>query len=204
MARATINEHPDRGRIEFDLARGVPVRAVAKKYCVNIHACYRLLKKLPPQLRAAHMGARLKAGADLEKLRLDESEGLLQNIATQRARLLLMQDSAMEAGDHSTATMIAGRILQSIELAGKYLGEFAQHQIRTTVSVLISPEYLEFRAALLRALAPFPEARRAVAVAMHAIEAKSAAAGPAIVNPKFKLQTPVDGTVIEHETSHAL
>ena len=74
MARATINEHPDRGRIEFDLARGVPVRAVAKKYGVNMHALYRLLKKLPPQLKAAHMGARLKAGTDLEKLRPDESE----------------------------------------------------------------------------------------------------------------------------------
>jgi len=203
MARATINEHPDRGRIEFDLARGVPVRAVAKKYGVNVHALYRLLKKLPPQLRAAHMGARLKAGADLEKLRLDESEALLQNIATQRARLLLMQDSAMDAGDYNTAALLAGRILQSVELAGKYLGEFAQHQIRTTVSVLISPEYLEFRAALLRALAPYPDARRAVAVALHAIEAKSAAAGPAIVNPKFELQAPIDGTVIEHEASHA-
>jgi hypothetical protein len=39
MARPTINEHPDRGRIEYDLARGVPVRAIAKKYDVNIHAC---------------------------------------------------------------------------------------------------------------------------------------------------------------------
>jgi hypothetical protein len=29
-----------------------------------MHACYRLLKKLPPQLKAAHEGARLKAGAD--------------------------------------------------------------------------------------------------------------------------------------------
>jgi hypothetical protein len=203
MARATINEHPDRGRIEFDLARGVPVRAVAKKYCVNIHACYRLLKKLPPQLRAAHMGARLKAGADLERLRLDESEALLQNIATQRARLLLMQDSAMDAGDHNTAALLAGRILQSIELAGKYLGEFAQHQIRTTVSVLISPEYLEFRAALIRALASYPDARRAVALALHAIEAKSATAGPATISPKHELQSPMDGTMLEHEASHA-
>ncbi len=151
------------------------------------------------------MGARLKAGADLEKLRLDESEALLQNIATQRARLLLMQDCAMDAGDHNTAALIAGRILHSIEPAGKYLGEFAQHQIQTTVSVLISPEYLEFRAALMRALAPFPEARHTVAVALHAIEAKSAAAGPATANPMYvsPLPAPIGGTVLEHEASHA-
>jgi hypothetical protein len=174
MPRATIDLHPDRGRIEFDLARGVPVRTIANKYSVNLHVLYRYRKKLPPQLRAAHMGARLKAGADLEKLRLDESEALLQNIATQRARLLLMQDSAMDAADHHMAALIAGRILQSIELAGKYLGEFAAHQVRTTVSVLISPEYLEFRTALMRALAPYSEARRAVAMALHTVEAKAA------------------------------
>jgi hypothetical protein len=48
MARATINEHPDRGRIEFDLARGVPVRAVAKKYdCAWMKAkrCCRTLRR---------------------------------------------------------------------------------------------------------------------------------------------------------------
>jgi hypothetical protein len=194
MPRATIDLHPDRARIEFDLARGVPVRTIANKYSVNLHVLYRYRKKLPPQLRAAHMGARLKAGADLEKLRLDESEALLQNIASQRARLLLMQDAAMDAADHHMAALIAGRILQSIELAGKYLGEFAQHQIRTSVSVLIQPEYLEFRTALMRALEPYPEARRAVAIALHTVEAKAATPPTPAA-----LQAPV----IEHEASHA-
>lgn len=201
MARTTINEHPDRGRIEFDLCRGVPPRTVAKKYSVGLHACYRLLKRLPPQLKAAHMGARLKAGADLEKLRIEESEGLLQNLATQRARLLLCQDSALDAGDAAKVAYIANVIHRNLELVGKYLGEFAQHQIHTTVGVLISPEYLEFRAALMRALAPYPDARRAVAVALHGIEAKSA--DPATVNPKYELQAPIEGMVLEHEAAHA-
>jgi hypothetical protein len=192
MARPTINDNPDRPRLEYDLARGVPPRTVAKKYRVNVHACYRLLKRLPPQLRAAHMGARLKAGADLEKLRLDESSGLLQNLATQRARLLLCQDSALEVGDVAKVGYIAGVIHRNLELVGKYLGEFAQHQIRTTVSVLIQPEYLEFRASLMRALAPYPEARRAVAVALHSIEANSA-------DPERALPAPI----IEHEAAHA-
>ena len=84
-----------------------------------------------------------------------------------------MQNSAMEIGDHAKVALLAGRILQTVELAGKYLGEFAQHQIRTTVSVLIQPEYLEMRAALVSALAPYPDARRAVTAALHAIEARS-------------------------------
>jgi hypothetical protein len=198
MARTTINEHPDLPRIQFDLCRGVPVRVVAKKYGVNMYACYRLLKRLPPQLKAAHMGARLKAGADLEELRLNESEALLINIASQRARLLICQDSALEAGDHHMVALIAGRILQSIELAGKYLGAFAEHQIRTSVSIMIQPEYLEFRAALMQALAPYPDARRAVAMALHKVEAKSA--DPATAKMPMALPAPI----IEHGASHAL
>src|SRR5262249_45962879 len=147
--QSKIVEHVDRGRIEYDLARGVPVARVARKYNVSKDACYRYLKKMPPQLKAAHLGKLLRAGADLEKLRFDESEGLLQNLATQRARLLLLQDAAMDTENGQLATQVSGAIHRNLELVGKYLGEFAQHQIRTTVSVLVQPEYLELRASLV-------------------------------------------------------
>jgi hypothetical protein len=159
-ARSSIAKHPDRPRIEHDLARGVPVRQLAKKYGVTTFTLYRFRKKMPPQMRAKHLGARLKAGADLEKLRIDESEGLLQNLAQQRARLLMLQDSSVEVGDRREATFIAGEIHRNLKLVGQYLGEFAQHQIKTNISVLISPEYLELRSKLMRALARSP--RRAV------------------------------------------
>ena len=77
------------------------------------------------------------------------------------------------------ATQIAGAIHRNLELVGKYLGEFAQHQIRTTVSVLVQPEYLQMRAALVRALQPYPDARAAVAAMLHQIESKAAERPPA-------------------------
>jgi hypothetical protein len=61
---------------------------------------------------------------------------------------------------------------------GQYLGELQQHSTRTTVSVLVSPEYLQLRNALLRALGPFPEARRAVAAAIHEVENGAACGTP--------------------------
>jgi hypothetical protein len=174
MAGAKITEHPDRGRIEHDLAAGVSVRAIAKKYKgVNIKQLYRLRTKLPPQLKAKAMAKRLKAGVDLEQLRLDESEGILQNLSMQRCRLLVCQDHAIDTGDIMAAGHLSGHIHRNIELVGKYLGEFAQHQIKTTISILIQPEYLELRAALMRALAPFPDARHSVATALHVIEARA-------------------------------
>jgi hypothetical protein len=169
-----VVDHPDRGRIEYDLGRGTPVRALSRKYGLSIHSLYRFRAKMPPQLRAKHMGARLKAGADLERLRLDESENILQNLALQRARLLLSQDRALEVGYGREVTYIAGEIHRNIKLVGQYLGEFAQHQIKTSVSVLISEEYLQMRTDLMRVLAKYPDARREVAAALHAREALAA------------------------------
>jgi hypothetical protein len=46
----------------------------------------------------------------------------------------------------------------------------------SVTNVLILPAYVELRVELTRALAPFPEARQAVAAALHRPEANSAAA----------------------------
>jgi hypothetical protein len=170
VTRSKIDEHVDRGRIEYDLARGVPVRSVAKKYGLSKDACYRQLQKLPPQLKAAQFANLLKPGADLERLRIDESEGLLANLAMQRARLLLAQDAAMDREDGEMMVRTSAQVHKNLELVGRYLGEFAQRSISTQISVLISPEYLKLRAALVQALRPFPEARMAVAAVLHRIE----------------------------------
>jgi hypothetical protein len=171
---SSVVDHPDRAAIERGLAIGTPIRQMAKKYKLSIDTLYRYRSQLPPQLKAAHLGARLKAGADLEKMRLEESEGILANLATQRARLLLSQDHALEIGDARLVSYLAGEIHRNIKLTGTYLGEFAQHQIKTSVSILIQPEYLEFRAKLLAALAPYPNARRAVVTALQQTETKAA------------------------------
>jgi hypothetical protein len=179
---SSILQHPDRARIEYDLARGVPPRAVSKKYGPTIWALYRFRKKLPPQLRAAAIGRKLKSGAELDALREDESQGILQNLALQRARLLLVQDQALEKDDVREVTLVADAIARNISLTGRYLGEFAQHSVQTSINVLISTEYLDLRTDLLRALAPYPDARRAVAAALHARESAMAAA-PATATP---------------------
>src|SRR4051812_24754087 len=121
-----IEDHPERARIEYDLARGVPVRVVGRKYGLTKDCCYRHLKKIPPQLRAASLRNLLKPAADLEKLRVEEGEALLAGLAMQRARLLVMQDAAMEICDHDLATRISMGIHKNLELVGRYLGEFAR------------------------------------------------------------------------------
>jgi hypothetical protein len=167
---STIVGHPDQSRIERDLAIGRPLGRIAKKYGISKDAAFRHKRKLPPQLKSALAGDALRSGKDLEQLRIDESEGLLQNLAAQRARLLIAQDAALEAEQFTIVGSLSQAIHRNLELVGKYLGEFSQHSVQTTVSILITPEYLDFRSALLRALQPFPEARAAVAATINQME----------------------------------
>ena len=191
-----------RAAIERDLAAGVPTRIVGQKYGISRDACWRWLKKMPPHLKAEKYIGLIKAEGDLERLRIEESEGLLANLAMQRARLLMAQDAALELADLMCVNHIAGQIHRNLELVGKYLGEFASHSISTSVSLLITPEYLDLRAALVRALRPSPQARAAVAAVLRDVETTAARrvdeasrATPANVAP--------DPHLIEHRTSEA-
>jgi hypothetical protein len=177
--KTTITEHVDRARIERDLALGRPLARIAKKYGVSITAAFRHKRKLPPQLKAALAGHALRPAEDLEKLRIEESESLLSHLAAQRARLLISQDAAMEAEQFGLVAQLASGVHRNLELVGKYLGEFASHSTQTTISILITPEYLDLRTALLRALQPYGDARRAVAATLHQVEQKAARAQPA-------------------------
>ena len=175
MARPpSIERHEARAQIERDLALGVPLRRLAKKYGISKDALCRYRKRLPPQLKAAMLAQSLRPEVDLDKLRTTESEGILANLAVQRAKLLLWQDWAASAEQFAIATAISAQIHRNLELVGKYLGEFAQHHVVSNVSVLVSPQYLELRSALLRALQPYPEARRAVAAALRRTEEPAA------------------------------
>jgi transposase-like protein len=192
---STVIDHPDRAAIERGLAIGTPIKQLARKYGLSQHTLYRYRVQIPPQLKAAHLAQKLKAGVDLEKLRIDESDGLLQNLAAQRARLLLCQDQAIEVGDARLVAYLAGEVHRNLRLVGQYLGEFAKVSVQANVSLLVAPQYLDMRASLMKALAPYGEARRAVAAALHAIEAEAAAAP----SPKAELPSPpmIDGVATE-------
>jgi hypothetical protein len=170
-----IAEDPNRVLIERALAMGVPMARIAKRFGYKIDAICRYRDRLPQQLKAAIVAAALKPKeTDLDQLRIDESEGILGNLAAQRARLLLMQDQAMELGEADPVVRIANAVHKNVELTGKYLGLFAQHHVRTDVNIMLSADYLRLRHTLIAALRPFPEARRAVSAALHQVEGELA------------------------------
>jgi hypothetical protein len=173
--RSKIESDPSKALIERALAMGIPVTQISRRFGYSEQAITRYRDRMPQQLKAAILAATLRPQeADLDRLRIEEGEGLLGGLAHQRARLLLCQDESMEAGEIELVAMLSRVIHTNLQLVGRYLGMFAQHHTSTSVSVLLSEDYLRLRQALILALKPYPEARRAVAEAMQRIEGETA------------------------------
>jgi hypothetical protein len=173
--RSKIVSDPNRPLIDRALAMGIPMTQIGKRYGYSFDAISRYREHMPQQLKAAIVAAALKPKeADLDKLRIEESEGILGNLAHQRARLLVCQDECMEQGAVEQVARLSGVIHKNIELTGRYLGLFAQHHVSSQVNIMVSEDYLRLRQALTMALRPFPEARRAVAEELHRIEGQIA------------------------------
>jgi hypothetical protein len=125
-------------------------------------------------MRAAILTAQKPTAIDLEALQASESEGLLSQLVSQRARLQQHVELAASLGDVRGCVAAEGAITSNLALVGKLLGMIVQrHDVRST-SILISSDYLALRAALVAALRPFPAAAAAVGQALHRLEAEAA------------------------------
>jgi hypothetical protein len=77
---------------------------------------------------------------------------------------------AVRAEDLRTAATFISQARQNLELLAKLLGELDE---RPQVNVLLAPEWLTVRATVLTALAPYPEARVAVAQQLATLESSN-------------------------------
>lgn len=160
-----------RAEIEVALINHVPLRTIGARFSLTKDVVSRHGRlHMTAAGRAALLTNQRPSAIDLEKLERAESEGLLSNTVAQRARLLQLIDKSLQLGDTRAANGLERTYVANLELTGKLLGQLVQrHEVRST-SILVSADYLQLRHTVLSALAPFPEARRAVAVALHALE----------------------------------
>jgi transposase-like protein len=158
MARlCTICSHPERSAIEAAILGGESMRRVAPVYGISDTALRRHRKDhLPIMLVQAHQAAEIARADDLlDRVRVLE----------QKAEMLLA--SAEQAGDVRTALLAIREARGCLELLAKLLGELDE---RPQVNLLVNPEWLRVRDLLLDALAPYPEARAAVAGRLGMLE----------------------------------
>jgi hypothetical protein len=95
---------------------------------------------------------------------------VVQQLRAINAASLTVLKEARAAGDGALALKAIDRIQKQIELQAKLLGEL---QDGATVNILVSPEWLAVRSALMTTLTRYPDARLAVVEALTALESGS-------------------------------
>lgn len=156
----TICSHQSRAEIDQALVTGAPYRDIAGHYDVSKTAV------------ARHASEHIAAAVSKSQEARDEAQALdvVQQLQAINGATLAILNEARASGNPDLALKAIDRIQRQIELQAKLLGDLDD---RPQVNVLIMPEWLAVRTALLAALSPYGEARAAVASALLALEAGS-------------------------------
>jgi hypothetical protein len=183
----------ERGAIEHSRASGATLGKLSKRFSLSKASLQRHFSgdHVAPALRDKQKAIALVGSeCDLKILREQEQDGLLRHVASQRGKLYGLLDRAEDLGDIKTAAQVHGRITQNLRLGADVLGMIGASTTTINQSLVISPDYLRLRSALLQALGPFREARLVVAAALRTIEA----APQPEPEPQLALGGPVDAT----------
>lgn len=152
-----ICTHPDRAAIDAALVRGEPVRDIAGRFALSKSAVFRHRSDhLPGHLVKAHGAAEIA-----------DADALLREVGALRAKAISLLLAAERSGDLRTALAGVREARGCLELLARLLGELRDGP---AVNIMINPAWIELRAALVASLAPYPEARLAVATALAQLE----------------------------------
>jgi hypothetical protein len=107
----------------------------------------------------------------------EESSSVIDHLRALRAGLWQLFSAAQEAGDGQTGATVGQRLLAVITQMGRITGELSTSPLVSNVTnnILMAPEVTDqVVPVILKALEPFPDARRAVIEAFRAQEANAA------------------------------
>lgn len=152
----TICTHPARQAMDLALIEGVPVLRIAAEYAVSDDAVTRHRAHIPPKLAQAQ-AAETVAQAD----------DLLYQVKHLRGKAVSLLLKAESSGDYRAALMGIREARGCLELLAKLQGQLDE---RPVINLTISPQWVQLRAVIVQALAPYPEARARVAAALAEVE----------------------------------
>lgn len=153
----TICTHPERAKIEAALVTGTSYRDIARQFGLGKDAVMH------------HGSEHVKAEIAEHKEARDEAQALdvVKQLRTINYHALAILSDARAGNKPDLALKAMDRVQRQIELQAKLLGDLDE---RPQINILVSSEWLTLRAAVLRALLPYAEARLAVAAALTTVE----------------------------------
>jgi hypothetical protein len=153
----TVCTHPDAPAINQALVNRRPFRNTAQQFGVSVWAVLRHHDDHLPETLAQAKAAEETAQAD----------DLLEQVRALRSKALALLLKAEKDGDIKTALSGIREARACIELLAEMMQRIDR---RPTVNLLLAPEWLVTRSALLEALGPYPDARQAVAASLLRLE----------------------------------
>lgn len=158
MPRAcTICAHAERAAIDTTISAGRSYRNIAQQYGVGYtavarHASEHIAAAVASSQSAKREGAALDVVAQLR--------------AINGAALAVLQD-ARKARDGELTLKAIDRLQRQIELQAKLLGDLSD---APQVNITVTPEWVTLRTVILTTLAPYADARAAVAYALARLD----------------------------------
>jgi len=153
----TICSHADRAALDTALVSGEALRGIARRFAVSEDALFRH--------RSDHIPVSLAKAKDAEAVA--DADDLLGQIRELKRVAMHVLARASAADDLRTALLGIREARNCVETLLEVEGELDR---RPVMNILVAPEWLAVRAALMIALDPFPDARAAVAGRLVALE----------------------------------
>ena len=164
MPRAcTVCDHPDRVALDAGLVGGRSYRDVARQWGVSKDAVARHHR--------AHVSPALVRVVERREARLAERgpRSVLERLETLYERAVGILDRAEGAGQTAQELGALRELRGLADSIARITGELKESPA-IAVNVLASPELTRYTAELLRALAPYPDARVAAAAALRRLD----------------------------------
>ncbi len=175
--RCVVCGHKDRALIEASRVAGCSLDTIAAKFSVSRDSIHRHEKNhLTDADRASYLAA--IPMSQLAEKAAEEGVSVLQYFSIVRATLMSEFQLAASLHDRNATATLAGRLTEVLRSIGQISGEMSNLAINNltvnnTTNILASPAFANLQAILLTALAPHPEARAAVILALRQMEEPS-------------------------------
>lgn len=150
--------HPEKAAIDRDLVAGTALPAIAAIHRVSADSLGRH--------KANHLPGKLTKAQEVREVA--QADSLLNQVRALQSRALAILAKAEETGNLRVALSAIREARGNLELLARLLGELQENQ---TVNILVSPEWLRLRSAVLTILEPYPAAKLALAGALEGADA---------------------------------
>src|SRR5882762_2631073 len=157
----SVCAHEMRDEIDNAIASGKEsLRGIARQYSLSPDAMERhAAEHIRESIKQSQIAAKEARGLNVVR-----QLGVVNNVA-----LTILQE-ARASKDQEIALKAIDRVMKQLEFQAKLLGDIDKPQ----VNIIISPEWLSIRSLIVQVLAPYPDARLAVAMALSQMEASRA------------------------------